>query len=161
MHTAVLHNSHLVNTAIMDMDMDMEFHGYGIMDMETVTHKFSTMQSICTPNPQVVQGSTVLTPCLPQVEKLKAFWIYLLVSCFFVCFFFAIILMFTILFICFGASSLCFRASPLAQTVKNLPARQETWVWTLGQEDPLKKEMATHSSILAWRILWTEEPGRL
>ena len=73
MHTAVLHNSHLVNTAIMDMDMDMEFHGYGIMDMETVTHKFSTMQSICTPNPQVVQGSTVLTPCLPQVEKLKAF----------------------------------------------------------------------------------------
>ena len=44
---------------------------------------------------------------------------------------------------------------------KNLPATQETWDRTLGQEDPLKKEMATHSSILAWRILWTEEPGRL
>ena len=45
--------------------------------------------------------------------------------------------------------------------VKNLPAMQETWVRSLGQEDPLGKEMATHSSILAWRILWAEEPGRL
>ena len=43
--------------------------------------------------------------------------------------------------------------------VKNLPATRETWVQSLGQEDPLKKEMATHSSILAWRIPWTEEPG--
>ena len=45
--------------------------------------------------------------------------------------------------------------------VKNLLAVQETQVWSLGQEDPLEKEMATHSSILAWRIPWTEEPGRL
>ena len=45
--------------------------------------------------------------------------------------------------------------------VKNLPAKQETQVQSLGQEDPLEKEMATHSSILAWEILWTEEPGRL
>ena len=45
--------------------------------------------------------------------------------------------------------------------VKNLPAVQETWVLSRGQEDPLEKEMATHSSILAWRIPWTEEPGRL
>ena len=45
--------------------------------------------------------------------------------------------------------------------VKNLPAIQETWVQSLGQEDPLGKEMATHSSILAWRIPWTEEPSRL
>ena len=45
--------------------------------------------------------------------------------------------------------------------VKNLPAMQETWVQSLGQEDPLEKEMATHPSILAWRIPWTEEPGRL
>ena len=52
-------------------------------------------------------------------------------------------------------------ASIVAQSVKNLPAMQETWVRFLGQEDPLEKEMATHSSILAWRILWTEEPGRL
>ena len=43
--------------------------------------------------------------------------------------------------------------------VKNLPARQETQFHFLGWEDPLEKEMATHSSILAWRILWTEEPG--
>jgi len=43
--------------------------------------------------------------------------------------------------------------------VKNLPATRETWVQSLGQEDPLKKEMATHSSILAWRTPWTEEPG--
>ena len=49
----------------------------------------------------------------------------------------------------------------MAQMVKNLPAMQETWVRSLGQEDPLEKEMATHSSILAWRIPWTEEPGRL
>ena len=45
--------------------------------------------------------------------------------------------------------------------VKNPPARQETWVAFLGQVDPLEKEMATHSSILAWRIPWTEEPGGL
>ena len=45
--------------------------------------------------------------------------------------------------------------------VKNLPAMQETWVQSLGQEDPLEKEIATHPSILAWRIPWTEEPGRL
>jgi len=53
------------------------------------------------------------------------------------------------------------RASLVAQTVKNLPAMQETWVQYLGQEDPLDKGMATHFSILAWRIPWTEETGRL
>ena len=47
------------------------------------------------------------------------------------------------------------------QTVKNLPAMWETWVLSLGQEDPLEKGMATHYSILAWRIPWTEEPGGL
>ena len=62
-------------------------------------------------------------------------------------------------------------ASLVAQTVKNLSAMQETWVLSLGWEDPLEKETATHclqyyyyeylSSILAWRIQWTEEPGRL
>ena len=50
-------------------------------------------------------------------------------------------------------------ASLIAQLVKNLPAVQETGVWSLGREDSLKKEMATHSSTLAWRIPWTEEPG--
>ena len=50
-------------------------------------------------------------------------------------------------------------ASPVAQMVKNLPAMQDTWVRFLGWEDPLEKEMATHSSILAWKILWTEESG--
>ena len=45
--------------------------------------------------------------------------------------------------------------------VKNLPAKQKTWVRSLGWEDPLEKEMATHSSILAWEIPWTEEPGGL
>ena len=45
--------------------------------------------------------------------------------------------------------------------VKNLPATWETWVWSLGHEDPLEKGMATHSSILSWRIPWTEEPGGL
>ena len=45
--------------------------------------------------------------------------------------------------------------------VKNLPATQETWVLSLGQEDPLEEGMATRSSILIWRIPWTEEPGRL
>ena len=51
--------------------------------------------------------------------------------------------------------------SPVAQRVKNLPAVQETWVQFLGWEDPLEKEMTTHSSTPAWRIPWTEEPGRL
>ena len=49
----------------------------------------------------------------------------------------------------------------MAQMVKNPPAVQETWVPSLGQEDPLEKEVAPHSSILAWRIPWTEEPDRL
>ena len=51
--------------------------------------------------------------------------------------------------------------SLVAQMVKCLPTMRETWVQSLGQEDPLEKEMATHSSILAWKIPWTEEPGRL
>ena len=51
--------------------------------------------------------------------------------------------------------------SLVAQMVKNLPAMQETWVQSLGQDDSLEKKMATHSSILAGRIPWTEEPGRL
>ena len=54
-----------------------------------------------------------------------------------------------------------FGASLVAQTVKRLPTMQETWVRPLGQEDPLEKDMATHSSILAWKIPWTGEPGRL
>ena len=45
--------------------------------------------------------------------------------------------------------------------VKNLPAKQETWGQSLGQEDPLEKEMATHASVLTWRIPWSEEPGVL
>ena len=49
----------------------------------------------------------------------------------------------------------------VAQMVKNLPAMQETWVQSLGREDPLEKEMATHSSIPAWRIPWTKESGGL
>ena len=52
-------------------------------------------------------------------------------------------------------------ASLVGQMVKNLPAMQETWVQSLSQEDPLEKEMATHSSLLAWGIPWTEEPGKL
>ena len=54
-----------------------------------------------------------------------------------------------------GASSL------VAQTVKRLPTMQETWVQSLGQEDTLEKEMAIHFSTIAWKIPWTEEPGRL
>ena len=49
----------------------------------------------------------------------------------------------------------------MAQRLKPLPAMRETWVLSLGREDPLEKEMATHSSTLAWRIPWREEPGRL
>ena len=49
----------------------------------------------------------------------------------------------------------------MAQHVNNLPVTQEIWIWSLGREDPLEKGMPTHSSILAWRIRWTEEPDRL
>ena len=59
------------------------------------------------------------------------------------------------------ASYTLWRASLVAQRLKYLPAMRETWVRSLYQEDPLEKEMATHSSILAWSIPWTEEPGRL
>ena len=51
--------------------------------------------------------------------------------------------------------------SPVAQMVKRLPTMQGAWVQSLGQEDPLEKEMATHSSTLSWKIPWTEEPVRL
>ena len=66
-------------------------------------------------------------------------------------------------FICDGIlfSHKEYAPSLLAQTIKNLPAMQETWVWSLGWEDPRKKEMVTHSSIPAWRIPWTENPGGL
>ena len=53
------------------------------------------------------------------------------------------------------------QASLVAQTVKRLPAMRETWVQSLGRENPLEKEMATHSSSLAWKIPWMEEPGGL
>ena len=55
----------------------------------------------------------------------------------------------------------CMGASLVAQTVKNPPAMRETWVWSLGREDALEEDMATHSSVLAWRVPWTEEPGGL
>ena len=61
----------------------------------------------------------------------------------------------------FHSQSIISWASPVAQQVKNLPAMRETWVRFLDWEDPLEKEMATHSSILAWEIPWTEEPGGL
>ena len=53
------------------------------------------------------------------------------------------------------------RKKLVAQLVKNSPAMQEAWVQSLGWEDPLEKEMATHCSILAWEIPWTDEPGGL
>ena len=56
---------------------------------------------------------------------------------------------------------LSFLASLVAQRLKHLPAMQDTWVQSMGQEDSLEKEMATHSSVLAWRIPWMEEPGGL
>ena len=61
----------------------------------------------------------------------------------------------------FGAAKNISSASLVPQMVKDLPAMQETWVWSLGQEDPLEKGMGTHLSILARRIPWTEEPGGL
>ena len=62
--------------------------------------------------------------------------------------------------LCFG-SHLLLLASLVVQRLKRLPGMWETWVRSLGQEDPLQKEMATHSSILAWEIPWTEETGGL
>ena len=61
----------------------------------------------------------------------------------------------------FLKTTIWIRASLIAQLVKNLSAMQEIWVWSLGWEDPLEKGMVIHSSIFAWRIPWTEEPGRL
>ena len=61
----------------------------------------------------------------------------------------------------FEVISLSLGTSLVAQTIKHLPTMQETWVQSLGWGDALEKEMATHSSILAWNIPWTEEPGRL
>ena len=66
-----------------------------------------------------------------------------------------------VLLFSFSAQACNCSGFPAAQTVKNPPAMWETWVRYLSWEDPLEKEMVTHSSILAWRITWTEEPGRL
>ena len=66
-----------------------------------------------------------------------------------------------IIFQVFNYRCIEFGASLVARRVKRLPAMWETWVRSLGWEDPLEKGMATHSSILAWRMPWTEEPGRL
>ena len=63
--------------------------------------------------------------------------------------------------LCFACFFSRFQASQVAVLVKNLPAVQETWVRSLGWEDPLEKEMANHSNILAQKIPWTEDPGRL
>ena len=60
-----------------------------------------------------------------------------------------------------GGGRVDIRASLVAQRLKRLPAMQETWVQSLGWEDPLEKEMATHSSTLAWKIPWMDKPGRL
>jgi len=60
-----------------------------------------------------------------------------------------------------GGASLGDEEASVAQRVKNLPAVQETWVQSLGQEDPLEKGMGTHSGTLAWKILWPGKPGRL
>ena len=68
---------------------------------------------------------------------------------------------FLFLYINLNPSNLVVRASLVAQMVKHLPAIRETQVQSPGQGDPLEKEMATHSSTLAWKIPWTEEPGRL
>ena len=65
-----------------------------------------------------------------------------------------------LIFICFLTFSIYSLVFPGGPAVKNLPAMQETQVQSLSQEDPLKKEMATHSSILAWEIPWTEKPGK-
>ena len=62
---------------------------------------------------------------------------------------------------CFDLLLWWLRVSLVAQLVKNLPAMRETWVRSLGQEDPLEKEMTTHSRMLAWEISWTEKPGGL
>ena len=62
---------------------------------------------------------------------------------------------------CFILELILAQSSLVAQRVKNLPAMEETWVQSLGQEDLLEKGMATHSSILAWGIPWTEKPGGL
>ena len=64
-------------------------------------------------------------------------------------------------FVGFSLSWVPLLASLVAQMVENLPVMGETWIWSLGQEDPLEETMATHSIILAWRIPWTAEPGRL
>ena len=65
---------------------------------------------------------------------------------------------FIVILSCFIIS---FWTSLVAQIVKRLSTMRETWVRSLGREDPLEKEMAIHSSIIAWKIPWTEEPGRL
>ena len=65
------------------------------------------------------------------------------------------------LLLMFGREEMSWRASLVAQRLKRLPVMQETWVQSLGQEDALEKEMPAHSSLLAWRIPWTEEPGGL
>ena len=77
------------------------------------------------------------------------------------CIFYASVILFWLLLHCDIIWTRSIMDFLVAQMVKCLPAMLKTWVWSLGQEDPLEKEMATHSSTLAWKIPWTEWPGRL
>ena len=100
--------------------------------------------------------------------SMMAFDTVISIHCLLSLFFFVIILCFVLWLLLlisfprdFTVSNNAFGASLIAQSLKSLPAVQETWVRSQGWEDPLEKEMTTHSSIIAWKISWTEEPGEL
>ena len=92
-------------------------------------------------------------PCIFGIKPTWSWYIIFLICCW--------IIFARILLRIFASIFITDRASSVAQRLKHLPAMWDTQVWSLGREDPLEKEMATHSSTLAWKIFWTEEPGRL
>ena len=132
--------------------------------------------------PSHIHGWIIVAPCLPFLasssdlfgetwlhpDQYKAEWLFNVVSSmslgtlfyFFVCFFWRRVDR-ILLWVELCNSDISIKASLLVQLEKNPLAVRETQVPSLGREDPLEKEMATHSSIPAWRILWTEEPGGL
>jgi len=136
-----------------------------------VGYKLRILSSVSLHFP-VISFCTVLTYLsLPQVPLLKDNSVVYVCVCMRVCVYvcmyvyntyvYMYIYMYMYVYIYTHTYIYIWQASLVAQSVKNLPAMQETWVWSLGREDPLAKEMATHSSTLAWRIPWIGEPGKL
>ena len=119
-------------------------HLHRLPPVHTMELKTLRTFKIWSPSASIISSPTNALLESPTAGILSPFYLFIIES-----------FLFIYLWVLISESSL------VAQMVRHLPKMQQTRVWSLGQEDPLEKEMATHSSTLAWKILWMEKPGRL